>query len=182
MSGRVFAVVGPSGAGKDRLLAGLAASGLADVVRRVITRQPRAGDEPFEGVSEAEFARRLAAGDFALHWQAHGLSYGLPRAEFAALASGRDVVFNGSRAVLSRAAEVFPGLRVILIDAPVEVRAARIAARGREPAADIAARLARDTGELPPDLPVIRVDNDATPEAGIARLIAALQPNPIRSI
>lgn len=176
MTGRVFAVVGPSGAGKDTLLAGLAASGLAHVVRRVITRPPRPGDEPFEGVSAAEFARRLAAGEFALNWQAHGLSYGLPRAEFAALAEGRDVVFNGSRAVLSRAAEVFAGLRVILIDAPVAIRAARIAARGRETPADIAARLARDTGALPEGVPVIRVDNDTTPEAGIARLIAALSP------
>lgn len=182
MTGRVFAVVGPSGAGKDTLLGGLAAAGLAHRVRRVITRPPRPGDEPFEGVSAAEFDRRLAAGDFALHWSAHGLSYGLPLAEFAARTRGQDVVFNGSRAVLAQAAAVFPGLGVILIEAPPEFLAARIAARGREGAGDIAARLAREAGPLPEGLPVIRVVNDGTPEQGVARLVAALQPRAMRSV
>lgn len=181
MTGRVQAVVGPSGAGKDTLLAGLAAAGLAHRVRRVITRAPRPGDEPFEGVGDAEFDRRLAAGLFALHWRAHGLAYGLPWAEFAALDDGRDVVFNGSRAVLAEAARLFPGLRVILIDAPPWVLAARLAARGREHGPAIAARLERDTGALPAGLPVLRVVNDGTPEQGIARLIAALQPSGMRS-
>jgi ribose 1,5-bisphosphokinase len=182
MTGRVFAVVGPSGAGKDTLLDGLVAAGLAHRVRRVVTRPARPGDEPFEGVGQAEFDRRLAAGDFALHWQAHGLSYGLPWPEFAARDGGRDVVFNGSRAMLAQAAAVFPGLVVILIEAPAPVLAARIAARGREGAADIAARLAREAGPLPEGLPVIRVVNDGTPEQGVARLIAALQPIANRSV
>ncbi len=177
MRGRVFAVVGPSGAGKDTLLAGLEARGLVHRVRRVITRAPRAGDEPFEGVTEAEFERRLAAGEFALHWRAHGLAYGLPRSEFAALEEGRDVVFNGSRAMLAEALGIFPGLQAILIEAPPETLAARLAARGREGGADIAARLEREAGALPEALPVIRVVNDGTPERGIARLIAALGPD-----
>ncbi|MCO8146076.1 phosphonate metabolism protein/1,5-bisphosphokinase (PRPP-forming) PhnN [Rhodovulum tesquicola] len=181
MTGRVFAVVGPSGAGKDTLLGGLAAAGLAHRVRRVITRPPRPGDEPFDGVSEGEFARHLAAGAFVLHWRAHGLAYGLPRAGFQPAGRGRDVVFNGSRALLADAARVFPGLRVILVEAPPELRAARIATRGREAGGDIAARLARETGELPPGLPVIRVLNDGTPEQGIARLIAALRPDDMRA-
>lgn len=179
--GRVFALVGPSGAGKDTLLAGLEAAGLAHRVRRVITRAPRPGDEPFEGVSAAEFDRRLAAGQFALHWRAHGLAYGLPRAEFAALRAGRDVIFNGSRAMLAEAAQVFPGLQAILIEAPPEVLAARLATRGREEGAAMAARLDRDTGVLPAGLPVVRLRNDGTPAEGIARLIAALQPSGKRS-
>lgn len=179
--GRVFAVVGPSGAGKDTLLAGLEAAGLAHRVRRVITRAPRPGDEPFEGVSEPEFDRRLAAGQFALHWRAHGLAYGLPWAEFAALRDGRDVVFNGSRAILAEAARAFPGLQAILIEAPPGVLASRLAARGREAGVALAARLERDTGALPAGLPVIRVLNDCTPTEGIARLIAALQPSGNRS-
>lgn len=180
MSGRIFAIVGPSGAGKDTLLEGLAEAGLAHRVRRVITRPQHPGDEPFEGVSEAEFTRRLAAGQFALYWRAHGLAYGLPRSEFAAQAAGRDVVFNGSRAILPEAARVFPGLRVILIEAPPEVLAARIAARGREKGKAIAARLGRDTGVLPQDLPVIKIRNDGTRAQGIARLTAALQPSTTR--
>lgn len=181
MRGRVLAVVGPSGAGKDTLLSGLATAGLVHRVRRVITRSPHPDDEPFESVGAAEFERRLAAGQFALHWHAHGLSYGVPHAEFAAREAGRDVAFNGSRAMLAEAARIFPDLEAIVIDAPPGVLAARIAARGREQGAAINARLARDTGALPVGLPVIRICNDSTPAEGLARLIEALQPRAIRS-
>ena len=142
MTGRLFAVVGPSGAGKDTLIAAAAAARPAlHVVRRVITRPEAAGGEPFEGVSPTEFAARAARGAFALTWDAHGLSYGIPATIDAALAAGRDVVFNGSRAVLEQAAARYPGLAVLHVTAPVPVLAARLAARGRETAGDIAARL-----------------------------------------
>jgi ribose 1,5-bisphosphokinase PhnN len=63
---------------------------------------------------------------------------------------------------------------VILVTAPPEVLAARLSARGRETAADVAARLARDVA-LPEGVPVTTVMNDATPEAGAARVLAALR-------
>ena len=37
------------------------------------------------------------AGEFAFHWQAHGLAYGIPRAALAPLNEGRTLIFNGSR-------------------------------------------------------------------------------------
>ena len=75
MMGRLFVVVGPSGAGKDTLLAGaVAAEPRLHWARRVITRPSSAGGEPFEGVDETEFAARLGRGEFALHWQ--GRPYG----------------------------------------------------------------------------------------------------------
>ena len=53
----IFAVVGPSGAGKDTLIAGaLRARPDLHLVRRVITRPTEAGGEAFEGVTGAEFA------------------------------------------------------------------------------------------------------------------------------
>ncbi len=176
-AGRIFAVVGPSGAGKDTLLAA-AARARPDlvVVRRVITRPEAAGGEPYEGVSAAEFADRAARGDFALTWGAHGLRYGIPAAIDAELAAGRDVAFNGSRAVLAEAAARYPGLVVVHVTAPVPVLAARLAARGREGVEEIAARLARAPFALPPGLTVRRVDNSGTPEAGAAAFLAALQP------
>lgn len=179
MSGRVFAVVGPSGVGKDTLIAGVCGESGPHWVRRVITRPSTPGGEPFEGVSEAEFLQRQAAGAFVLHWRAHGLAYGLPHTEFAPLAEGRDVLFNGSRAILAQAAAVFAGLRVIHVTAPPGVLATRLAARGRESAAQIADRLAREA-PLPRGLPVITIENDSTPEAGINRLRAALQDSPTR--
>ena len=180
MKGRVFAVVGPSGVGKDTLLAGaVAASARLHWARRTITRSETFGSEPFVGVTPEVFCQRKGAGDFALHWQAHGLCYGIAKAEFAALDHGSDVLFNGSRAALPAALAQFPGLIVLRISAPSQVLAERLAARGRETAAQIAARLARASYVLPDGLQVIDIANDASPGEGIARLLAALQPSKV---
>lgn len=170
----IFAVVGPSGAGKDTLIRGaLAARPDLRLVRRVITRPTEAGGEDFEGVSARDFALRLERGEFAVHWEAHGLSYGIPRAQTA---GAGDVIFNGSRAALPAARLAFPDLRVILVTAPDAILAARLAGRGRETAADIEARLRRAAFALPDGITAETVLNDATPEEGIARLLCALQP------
>lgn len=176
MTGRVFAVVGPSGAGKDTLLAGaLAAAPGLHWARRTISRPEAAGSEPFEGVTAEEFAFLSSAGVFALEWPAHGLRYGIRKSEFAGLAAGRDVLFNGSRAALAQALALFPALKVLRVTAPSRVLAERLAARGRETPAEIEARLARASYELPEGLDVIDIVNDATPAQGVARLLAALQ-------
>jgi phosphonate metabolism protein PhnN/1,5-bisphosphokinase (PRPP-forming) len=170
----IFAVVGPSGAGKDTLIAGaLARRPDLRLVRRVITRPTEAGGEAFDGVSETEFRQRLASGAFALHWQAHGLHYGIPRDQ---VTGPGDVIFNGSRAALPAALAAFPGLRIILVTAPAAILARRLAARGRETEADIRARLDRAAFALPPGIDATVVANDTTTEAGVARLLAALQP------
>ena len=89
MTGRLFAVVGPSGAGKDTLMAAARAArpGLV-LVRRVITRPESAGGEDFEGVGETEFALRLAAGDFALHWAGPRAALCHPRGRTGAAGPG----------------------------------------------------------------------------------------------
>ncbi|MDO5648281.1 phosphonate metabolism protein/1,5-bisphosphokinase (PRPP-forming) PhnN [Paracoccus sp. (in: a-proteobacteria)] len=171
----IIAVVGPSGVGKDTLIAGaMAARPDLRLVRRVITRPTAAGGEDFDGVTDPQFDARLRAGDFALHWGAHGLRYGIPR---DALTGGGTVIFNGSRAALPQAVAAIPGLRVIQITAPADILAARLAARGRETQADIAARLARGADGIPAGIPHVTVMNDGTPEQGIARLLAAIYPD-----
>jgi phosphonate metabolism protein PhnN/1,5-bisphosphokinase (PRPP-forming) len=164
------AVVGPSGAGKDTLLSRLRVEVMDDprfhFARRAITRSADAGGEAHEAVDESAFDRR----DFVLQWRAHGLRYGIPRDEAPA---GKVVVMNLSRALLAEAAEKHP-LLVAEITAPPEVLAARLAARGRESAEDIAARLAREA-PLPPGLDVRRVLNDGPVNLGVAQLRSVLE-------
>ncbi len=172
-TGRLVAVVGPSGAGKDALI-DAALSQRPDLlrVRRVITRPADAGGEDHEAVDEAEFAERLARGDFAFHWQAHGLAYGIPRAALAPLNEGRLVIFNGSRAALAAAQTHDPSLAVVMITADDETLARRLAARGRERRDEIAARLARGRFPAPPGAHI--VENDADLTTGVARFLAVL--------
>ncbi|MGX9965255.1 phosphonate metabolism protein/1,5-bisphosphokinase (PRPP-forming) PhnN [Roseomonas sp. F4] len=140
--------------------------------RRCITRPAEAGGEDHSPMTEPEFEALREAGGFALWWRAHGLLYGIPMAAAQALEEGRVVVANLSRTVLAEAAARYP-LRILNITAPLPVLAARLAARGREDAADIAARLAREAA-LPPGLPVETVMNDSTVAEGTARVLAAL--------
>jgi ribose 1,5-bisphosphokinase len=170
-------VVGPSGSGKDTLL-DCARAGLADdpsfrFVRRSITR-PVAVGEAHEPITVQEFERRANAGAFALHWQAHGLWYGVPAVVLEWIAEGHVVVANGSRAVLSEARSRFRALHVVSITAPRPVLAARLAARGRESSADIADRLARSGAFAPDDCPSSEINNNGTRDEGGAALVRIL--------
>ena len=141
------------------------------LIRRVITRPAGAGGEDYDAVTAAKFARMQAAGAFALTWQAHGLCYGIPRG--AADSDGLHMV-NLSRGVLPLAALAFPDLSVIHVDAAPEVLALRLAARGRETAQDIAARIARDAPLVAGTLPVTYIDNSGDLDSATAAFIAAL--------
>jgi phosphonate metabolism protein PhnN/1,5-bisphosphokinase (PRPP-forming) len=161
-------VVGPSGAGKDTLL-NAARDAFRDdprihFARRAITRPADPGGEDHEPVTEPEFAMR----SFALSWSAHGLHYGI-----AAVDTAPVVVANVSRGVIATAAAQY-AVRVIEVTAPPEILAARLAARGRETAADMARRLDRTT-RIPPGVAVATVCNDATLAIGVERFVAALR-------
>ena len=169
-----IALAGPSGAGKDTLLQAVRAELAGDrrfhFARRSITRPEGAGDEPHEGLTPEAYEAALADGEFLLHWRAHGLGYGIRHEEAP---TDRVVVLSVSRAVLREAAALRP-LTVIEVTAPPALLAARLAARGREDAAAIAARLARDV-PLPEGLDMLRVLNDGPVERGAARLRSALE-------
>lgn len=173
----LFLVVGPSGAGKDTLMeAARALLGGDDrfrFVNRTITRPALPGGEAHDEVTEKEFARREAAGGFALHWRAHGLRYGIPADITLDLEAGRGVVANVSRAVVAEAAARFPA-HLVEVTAPADVLARRLAARGREDAVDVARRLSRAI-ELRSPLPRDVINNDDTIEAGARKLAALLR-------
>lgn len=178
-SGTMVAVVGPSGAGKDSLLhiARTHFAGRPDVhfVRRVITRPADAGGEDHICVSQADFDAMRAQGAFAVDWDAHGLSYGIPASVQEKLALGHLVIANGSRSALPEWARAFPSLLVVNITASPEVLAERLVARGRESREDILRRLNRGSLKVEGDYPVIEIDNSgALADAG-ARLIAVLE-------
>ncbi|WP_188788566.1 phosphonate metabolism protein/1,5-bisphosphokinase (PRPP-forming) PhnN [Salipiger pallidus] len=177
MSGRLYAVVGPSGVGKDTLMAEVASRLPVRLVRRVITRPASAGGEDFDGVSEARFAEMSSGGAFALEWRAHGLRYGVPAGVEAQLGAGEVLLCNLSRAVLPQAAARFPGLEVLHITARPEVLAERLAGRGRESEGEIAGRLARAGFALPEvDAPVHEIDNSGPVEDAVAAIAALVQP------
>ena len=170
-------VVGPSGAGKDTLIAAARAALAGDArfvfPRRVVTRPAIAALEDHDSIGVDEFALQLRNGAYALSWDAHGLSYGVPAAIREDIAAGRVVVINGSRAMAGAALAAVPGTRIVLVEASAEARAQRLAGRGRESAGDIAARLAREVPNVPAG--AIRIDNSGALEAGIGRFLAALR-------
>lgn len=176
--GTLFLVVGPSGAGKDSLIEAARRAYAGDprlsFARRIITRPAGSAGEDHIAVPEAAFERMAAAGRFALHWQAHGLRYGLPASLAGDLAGGVSVVANVSRAVLDPARDRFAPVRTILVTAPADVLAARLEGRGRETAADRAARLQRadELAVTGPD--VTEIVNGGSLAAAVEAFLAVL--------
>lgn len=177
--GALVLVVGPSGAGKDTLM-DAARAALADMAgirfaRRLITRPAMAGAEDHDSCLEAEFETAVARGEIALHWRAHGLSYGIPASELAGLAHGETVIANISRGVIVQAEALGGRCVVVEITAPPAVLAKRLAARGRETEADIAARLAREAPLIARRAELVTILNDRTIAEAAAEFVAVLR-------
>ncbi len=134
--GRLVAVAGPSGAGKDTLLrfARNHLGGDPNIVfpHRVVTRQPSAAED-HHAFSEADFAAAVAAGGFA-----------------------------------------FWDVRVVLVTAPADVLAARLAARGRATDGALATRLTRSAPARSDLAPDVVIENVGDPQDGGEKLIAAI--------
>ncbi len=174
----IIAVVGPSGVGKDSVMEAMrTANPHIQLARRVITRPTAAGGEDFDGVDEATFARMVEKQQFALHWRAHGLRYGVPKAIEAMRDAADAVLVNLSRSVLLEAQRVFDDFRVINLVARPEVLKQRLMARGRESASDVQARLAQAAKPLPGGLIAVwQVDNSGSLDDAVAAALAVAQP------
>jgi ribose 1,5-bisphosphokinase len=174
--GRLVLVVGPSGAGKDTLLrlaqAACAHDATIEFPRRIVTREASAAEDNLVATAES-FAATLAAGGFALHWDAHGHRYGLPRAIDAALGAGRTVVVNVSRTVVGLARHSYAAVTVVMITAPAEILAERLAARGRASDGAAQARIGRsiDAVDVAADLTISNIGNPADHAAQLVAII-----------
>lgn len=175
--GRMIAVVGPSGVGKDSVMVGIkAAAPEVYLVQRVITRGPDLGGEDYHPVSGNEFDAMVRDGAFAVHWQAHGLSYGIPVSVKDVLIRGVDCLANFSRSALSAGADAFDNFLVMNITARRETLAQRLANRGRERSADIDRRLAQADKPIPAGLQTVTISNDGPLDETVACALAAVQP------
>jgi ribose 1,5-bisphosphokinase len=158
--GRLVLVVGPSGAGKDTLLS-LAKAACTDdrnivFPRRVVTRDASTSEDN-EQLSAEAFRESLARGDFAMHWEAHGHCYGLPRSVEDDIRAGRTVVVNVSRMVVDALRGAYACVVVVSITAPPQVLAERLAMRARGSDGQIENRLRRAVDDSAPDITILNV-------------------------
>ena len=149
MSHGLIYMVGPSGVGKDSLLAWLLRRPQQDfpvplhIARRSITRLADGGTENHEALTEQAFSDLEASGGFAMYWKANGLQYGIRHSELAPLENGHWVLVNGSRAYVPEIRQTWPLASILHIQAPAAVVRERLLARGREIGAALEARIAR---------------------------------------
>lgn len=172
MSGAWVFICGPSGAGKDSVIA-RARAALAprhDIVfaQRLITRAPQeTSDHQPMSPQDFAFLRRSAA--LAWHWEAHGYGYGVPLRYAHQVAWGRVVVVNGSREHADGLPE-HSTIRRVLVTAPAEQLAERLARRGRDGPEAITQRLARNAM-----LMSVRADHVILNEGSLSRAGELLQ-------
>jgi ribose 1,5-bisphosphokinase len=174
--GRLVLVVGPSGAGKDTLL-GLAKAACADDVnvvfpRRVITREASASEEN-EEVGIGTFQEALTRGDYAVHWEAHGHRYALPRTIDDEIRIGRTIVANVSRTVIGAMRSAYADVVVISITAPPNVLAERVAMRARSSDGMVEDRLRRtvEDASAVPDVTIVNISSAEYHARQLARVI-----------
>jgi len=174
---QLFYVVGASGVGKDSLMdyARTHINGSLPLLfaHRYITRAAKEGNENHIYISPEEFILRRDNGLFALHWESHGLHYGIGKEIDTWMDKGFNVVVNGSRQYLPVAALQYPHLITVVIEADPEVIRRRLQHRGRETAMEIQQRIQRQPAITATAAGYIGIRNDgALEEAGNA-LIAA---------
>jgi guanylate kinase len=185
MSGQLFIVAAPSGAGKTTLVKLLLAE---DPVRLSIshtTRTPRAGEEngvAYHFVSVAEFKAMVAAGDF-LEWaEVHGNFYGTSKPWIAnELAAGRDVLLEIDWQGAQQVRKIFAqAVGVFILPPSMEELTQRLTGRGTDSAEVIERRLVaaqdemRHVGEF--DYVII---NDTLQQA-LAELISVVRASRLR--
>lgn len=175
-TGRLILVVGPSGAGKDTLL-GFAKAACAEdpnivFARRVITREASAAEDN-EEISRDAFEAAKARGDYAVFWEAHNHCYALSITIDDELGAGRTVVANVSRTVIGAIRRAYADVVVVLITAPPQVLAERLATRRRSSDGRLENRLGRivDDTNAAPDITIVNISSAEYHARQLVRII-----------
>jgi guanylate kinase len=154
MSGCLFIVSAPSGAGKTTLVSGLIAAD--PIVRKSVsytTRKPRPGEEngrSYHFISEAAFERMRADGEFLETAHVHGNLYGTSkRTVQIECAAGHDVLLEIDWQGAAQIRRIMPDAVAIFILPPsIEALEKRLRGRGQDTPDVIAGRVAAARGEI----------------------------------
>jgi ribose 1,5-bisphosphokinase len=118
------------------------------------------------------FREASARNAFAIHWEAHGHAYGLPRSIDDDIRAGRTVVANVSRTVIPSLRHAYANVVVVSITAPADVLAARLAMRKRGSDGNITERLTRRVEDAEPDATIVNVSSAEYHARQLLRIIA----------
>lgn len=175
----IVVVSGPSGVGKDALLARIRQRIDAFAVPvTMTTRAPRDGEvdgRDYLFVTDDAFRRALEAGELLEHAEVYGHAYGVPRSQLrAALAAGRDVLMRVDVQGAATLRRLLPGALFIFLAPPDDgALEAHLRARGDDPAS-IPRRLAAAAREVAAsaqfDYVVTNVEGNL--EAAVDRVLA----------
>jgi guanylate kinase len=151
---RVFVITGPSGVGKGTLIRSLRERvPELELSVSATTRAPRPGEEDgvaYHFLTDADFQRRVEAGEFVEHATYSGRRYGTLRAELdRRTREGHPVVLEievqGARQVRRTMPEA---LQVFIAPPSREALRARLVGRGTDDAEQVEARLRTADAEL----------------------------------
>jgi guanylate kinase len=152
--GRVFVITGPSGVGKGTLIRTLLER-IPELELSVsaTTRSPRPGEVDgvdYHFLSDAEFDRRVQAGDFVEHADYSGRRYGTLREELDRRTSGGspvvlEIEVQGARQIARSMPEA---VRIFIAPPSEDALRTRLIGRGTDDAEEVEARLASAREEL----------------------------------
>jgi guanylate kinase len=153
MSGILFVISGPSGAGKGSICAGLPLDGIAEVSVSMTTRQPRHGEiegKSYYFVDKDAFRAKIEQNGFYEYAEVYGEYYGTPKAPvLEKLAADKDVILEIDTQGAKQIKDAYPeGVLIFILPPSLAELRKRIERRGSESPEKIEHRLSKAQSEI----------------------------------